>query len=305
VSRYLGLVPLLGLCWVGPALADCKAAIETRRTGLEEAVRLCSGAGHDALTCYDGARRFIRANEALLTHQDVLKCPDADVAALRSELTWARGLVNKKASEARRILLEQTLVDRLFVHSVNTLKAYVCMAIVNDTVAKDEKILPEYRHNVLVEETLPQTVAEGQQVIRFRSKSSGALCGFGELPAKSQLGNFEERLYFLTKERIAESGRSIAQAFLSSGIPMEAQLAELGRQFLSIVSDYQSKFEAELRRREEVVDAATLLSMSRPAKQAIFVEAGAPENRVIESDYPRAWEGYGRFLQWADRMFLK
>jgi hypothetical protein len=306
--RHLGLAILLNLGWSGPGLAqaaNCNAGAEARRASLEEAVRLCSGAAHDALTCYDGARRFIRDKEALLAHQDVLKCTDADVAALRSELIWARGLVNKKASEARRIFLEQTLIDRLFVVSVKTLKAYVCMTLVNDAAKKDEKILPENRENVLVEETLPITLANRQQEIRFKNKRSGSVCGFIQLPGESALGEFEERLFLAAKGRIAEAGKEIAAEFPLGGGTAKQIGEQQSNRFLSIVGEYQAAFADELKKHERGIDVIGLLAKRAAAKEVTFIEAHGPEVAVLGSDNAQARETYDRFVQWLEKTVLK
>ncbi len=304
--RTLQIV-LLGFCWAGPALAQapavCKTMMDTRQAGLQEAVRLCSGAGNDALTCYDGARRFIRTNEAFLTLQDVLKCADADITGLRGELVWARGVVNTRAAAARRILLAQTLVDRLFVLSVNTLKSYVCLAMINHHVGTD--IAPEYRHNQLVEETLPQTVREGQQVITFKNKTFGRVCGSVDLPAKGQLGAFEDKLFFLAKSRIAESGAAIAREFLPGGGAGAANRQELARQFLALVSDYQVEFERELKRREGEFDVVGLLAKRLPGSPPLVIDAEAPVPEALETFHTKAWRDYGTFLKWTETAILK
>jgi hypothetical protein len=309
MARQLGLAVLISLIWNTPGLAqaaaECTSMMETRRASLQEAVRLCTGPANDALSCYDGARRFIRANQDFLAHQGVRKCPDADIAGLSDELIWARNIANTRASEARRIFLEQTLIDGLFVLSVNTLKSYVCMAMVNHHVEEDKVILPEHRQDSLVEETLPMTAGEGQQEIRFKNKSSGSMCGFIALPTTAQLGDFEERLFLTTKERIAQTGRTIARAFLPGGASVQRNGRELSHQFLTIVSDYQSKFRNELRAREQGVDAAALLAKRSPANRPIFIETKGPTIAVVEDSNEKAGQDYKKFIEWVEETILK
>ncbi len=311
--RLFGWLVLMSLCWAGAGLAqtpgasgDCNSAKETRSVSKQEMARLCSGAAGDALSCYDGARRFLKANQHYLIFQDVLKCPDADIAELNDELVRARTIMNTTAFEATRMFLEEALTDRLFVLSLNTLKSYVCMTIVNYHVHNDKKIAPENIGNVLIEETLPGTARKGRQQIWFKSKVAGTMCGFVELPVADVLAesNFEDRAYFTRKDRFKRMAEVIAHEFFPGGARMQVKGSELSREFASMVSEYQSEYCKELKARKQGPDAVTQLTRY-VSGEAIFIEGHAPSIGGLEAEDEGAWQDYKRFIDWVEKTLLK